>query len=170
LGAYLAARSGDNELAANSINLARDEARASGYPNLTNMLAIAQAESARATGKTDIAISLLKAEAHNTEMYLTHVALRDAYITADRITDAADEASWLANHRGRAYEESNSHQILQPLNVAESDLALLHEAELSSKLGKKDTSAQRLADFRKAWPNADQLAFLSNRLSKLPKP
>lgn len=167
LGAYLAARNGNNDLATSTIAAARDEAQASGYPNLTNMLAIAQAELARASGKTDTAINLLKPELHGTELYLTHVVLRDAYAAAGKPADALNESAWLASHRGRAYEESNNHQALQPLNVAESDLALLHEAELNKILGKKEQSAQLLSDFRKAWPNADQLAFLLTRFKNL---
>ncbi len=171
LGGYLAARSGNDKLSLNALVASRDFARTSGFPNLTNMLAIAQAESARAAGRPEDAISLLKVELQGTELYLTHVALRDAYASANKFADALRESSWLANHRGRAYEERNNLQSLQSLNVAESNLALLREAELSYKLGKKEQSIQYLDDFRKAWPNADQLVFLSqsiNTLSKIP--
>jgi len=167
LGAYLSARSGNSDLANNAIAAARDDARNSGYPHLTNILAIAQAESARAAGKTEEAVRLLKVELLGTELFLTHVALRDTYITAHDIEKALEECAWLTSHRGRAYEESANHQVLQPMNVAESDLSILHQAELSKKLNKKEQSNQYLLDFKKIWPKADQVNFLSDRLNQL---
>jgi len=167
IGAYLAARSGNSELATTTISAIRDEAQGSGFPNLKNMLEIAQAESVRAIGKPDDAIKRLKAELNGTELYLTHVALRDAYATANNTIEALNESTWLVNHRGRAYEEYNNVQALQPLNVTESSLALLHEAELSYKLGEKEQSSKYLSDFQKAWPDADQLAFLSHRIKTI---
>ncbi|QBB69006.1 putative peptide modification system cyclase [Pseudolysobacter antarcticus] len=167
IAAYLAARSDNSDLSANAIKAVRDTARISGYPNVRNMLVIAQAELARNSGKSEDAINLLKAELKGTELYLTHVALRDAYVTASKYESALTESGWLAEHRGRAYEEYNNLEALQPLNIAESNLALLHKAELSSKLGRKEKSLEYMADFRKAWPNANQLAFLSQRINSL---
>jgi hypothetical protein len=57
--------------------------------------------------------------------------------------------------------------ILTPLNVAESNLALLRAAEFSNALGKKAEARQSLAAFESAWPNATQMSWLSTRLKKL---
>ena len=83
-----------------AIATVRDEVRDSGYANLSNMIAIAEAERAREPGVQD-AIELLKPELRGTELYLTHAALRDAYAATGRDADALDESNWLAGHRGR---------------------------------------------------------------------
>jgi hypothetical protein len=129
------------------------------------MLAIAEAEHARASGKVPEAIEQLKQELHGAELYLTHVALRDAYVSAGREADALGESGWLAGHRGRAYEELNDEQALQPFNVVESDLALLSQAELSAKLGKQGDADKSLGEFSSAWPDAKRIPFVSQRLN-----
>ncbi|MDR3387116.1 MAG: putative peptide modification system cyclase [Rudaea sp.] len=169
LGAYFAARSGNIELATKAIAAGRDDARDSGYPNLTNMLAIANAERARANGRPADAITLLKPQLDGTELYLTHVALRDAYKAAGQREEALREAVWLTSHRGRAYEEYNNDQALQALNVAESDLASLDQAELATTLGEGNQSSKALNDFLVAWPEAKQIEFLSKRLEAVAK-
>jgi putative peptide modification system cyclase len=169
IGAYLAARSGDTDLANTAISAAREAARDTGYPNLTNMLAIAEAERARAGDHAEDAIALLKAELHGTELYLTHIALRDAYVSAGQDEAALDESIWLAQHRGRAYEEYNSGQALQAFNAVESDLALLSQAELTRKLHRADQSQKALDEFLHAWPQAERVAFVLPRLDALRK-
>ena len=168
-GAYLAARSGDADLASVAIAATRAEARDSGYPNLTNMLAIAEAERASAGDRAEDAIALLKAELHGTELYLTHIALRDAYVSAGQDEAALDESVWLAQHRGRAYEEYNSAQALQAFNAVESDLALLSQAELARKLHRADQSQKALDEFLRAWPQAERIAFVLPRVDLLRK-
>jgi len=77
------------------------------------------------------------------------------------------ESIWLGQHRGRAYEELNDDKALQPLNAAESSLALLSQAELLAKLGKKDDSNKALSQFLAAWPDAKRIPFVSQRLDSL---
>jgi len=168
-GAYLAARSDDADLANVAIAMLRDEVRDSGYANLTNLLAIAEAERARARGHAQDAVELLKPEVRGTELYLTHVALRDAYAAAGQDADALNESDWLVGHRGRAYEEYNDDQALRPFNVVESDLALLSQAELRTKLGKQDDANKSTADFMAAWPDAKRISFVAQRLNSLAK-
>jgi putative peptide modification system cyclase len=163
-GAYLAARSGDADLANVAVATVRDEVRDSGYPNLVNLLAIAEAERARATGHAQEAVELLKSELRSTELYLTHIALRDAYASAGQDGDALNESDWLAGHRGLAYEELNDDQALQPFNVVAADLALLSQAEIQAKLGKQEESAKALNGFLAAWPDAKRIPFVARRL------
>jgi len=163
-GAYLAARSGDADLANVAIATVRDEVRDSGYPNLVNLLAIAEAERARATGHVQDAVELLKAQLRGAELYLTHIALRDAYVSAGQDADSLKESSWLAGHRGLAYEELNDDQALQPFNVVASDLALLSQAEILAKLGRQEESSNTLGNFLAAWPDAKRVQFVARRL------
>ncbi len=169
-GAYLAARSGNSELATRAIAATRGDERDSAYPQLINMLAIANAENARANGRPADAITLLKPQLDGTELYLSHIALRDAYKATGQREEALAEAVWLASHRGRAYEEFNNNLSLQPLNVAESDLASLDLAELAEQLGKANQSGKALHDFLAAWPEAKRIAFVAKRLDAVAKP
>ena len=106
LGAYLAARAGDKSLAQTTFAATARETRDSGYTNLEHLRAIAEAEVARRDGTAQEAIARLEPTVDGTELYLTHVALADAYTAAGRSEDAFREAQWLAAHRGRAYWRS----------------------------------------------------------------
>jgi len=115
----------------------------------------------------DGALSKLKPLLDGTEMCIVHQTLLDIYAASGRDEDALREATWLAGHRGRAYAEYNVQRILVPLNVVQSDLALLTAAELAAKLGKKDEAKAHLAGFRKAWPDAEHVGFVTARLKTL---
>ncbi len=163
-GAYLAARAGDPDLANVVLALMRDEVRSSGYAMLENLFAVASAQRAIAMGKAEDAIATLKAALNGNELFVTHVALREAFAASGREGAALEEAVWLARHRGRAYEEANDYQALQPFNVVESDLALLSEAEHARRLDNNGQAERAMQEFRTAWPAADQIGFLYVRL------
>ena len=91
----------------------------------------------------------------------------DAYIAGGHDDDALREANWLATHRGRAYAENNVQRMLTPLNVVQSDLALLTGAELLAKLHRGDEAGKQLDAFRKAWPDADRIALVAPRVKAL---
>jgi TolA-binding protein len=57
--------------------------------------------------------------------------------------------------------------MLAPLNVVESNLALLHEAELSQASGDKAAARASLDEFKKAWPNASTNEALARRIKTL---
>lgn len=163
LAAYLAARGGDLDLARDALAAARPQDDY--YPVLTDMFTIADAERQRAEGKADEAIQTLKPTVNGAELYLTHVALMDAYESVKNYKRALAEARWLAAHRGRAYAEFDPNRV--PLNVIESDLATLHIAEYSGALGDKAGERQALDDFRKLWPGAQELPYVKERVRKI---
>jgi len=49
----------------------------------------------------------------------------------------------------------------------QSDLALLTGAELAAKLNRSDEAKKQLDAFRKAWPDADRIAFVATRTNAL---
>ncbi|WHZ20272.1 MAG: Adenylate cyclase [Rhodanobacteraceae bacterium] len=163
LSAYLAAQAGDVALAKRALAIAGPASDAD-MPILDNLLAVAQAEIDRASGKPEDALAILKPLVNGSELYITHVALMDAYADAHDQTAALTEARWLSTHRGRAYFEVNAQLVLEPFNVAESDLALLRAAELSSALGDKEQAQRSLAAFLRAWPRARDLPWVAPRL------
>jgi putative peptide modification system cyclase len=167
LAAYLAARLDDEKLAARALAIDVPEARGAQYPIPRQMLAIAEAEQLRRQGHFDDALTKLKLLVDGTELCLVHQSLLDTYMASNRNEDALREAMWLAEHRGRAYAEYNVQRILTPLNVVQSDLALLSAAELAAKLGRKDEAKAHLAGFRKAWPDADRIGFVAARVKTL---
>src|SRR5262249_31952566 len=106
IGAYLAARQGDQRTATEvlaSIDPKTNDVNA--YPMLHRMRTVAEAELARAGGHPDQAIAKLKSLLDGRELYVTHVALMDAYSASKNAAAALEEARWLAAHRGRAYTE-----------------------------------------------------------------
>jgi putative peptide modification system cyclase len=167
LGAYFAARAGDVALAQSALDGAMPYARDSGYVNTENMFAVATTEIACRSGDCKDAIGRLEALRNGTELYLTHLALADAYATVDRKNDALAEARWLAEHRGRAYLEINSFRILDTYYVAQSNLALLRCAELEHALHEDDAAKKDAAAFDAAWPVATRTTDVASRAAKL---
>jgi putative peptide modification system cyclase len=160
---YLAQRAGDAALAQTVIDEVAPRIRDAGYVNLDNMLASIGANAACMIGKPKEAIALLERLRNGTELYLTHITLADAYASDGRIDDALRELNWLAEHRGRAYLELNSFQILQARNVAESNLAWLRMAEIESSNRRTDAAKAHLATFLGLWPLDKQPASIVAR-------
>jgi tetratricopeptide (TPR) repeat protein len=169
LGVYLTAHAGDVDLANRALT-AVGSASDANMPMLNNLLDVARAEIDRASGKPKDALAILKPLVNGSELYITHVALMNAYADAHDQSSALAEARWLSSHRGRAYFESNMQLMLEPFNVAESNLALLRAAELSNTLGNVTEAQNSLAAFLTAWPQARELAWLAPRLSGLKSP
>jgi len=166
-GAYLAIRAGEQALARDAIESAAPQAKGSGFPNLEHMLVIVQAEQMRVEGHADQASRLLEASIDGTELYLTHAALADAYIAAGQSDKAIGEARWLLEHRGRAYLEWNSFQLLQTRNIIESNIAYLRMAEADHALGKDEDARKQMASFAAIWHTAALPARIASRAAKV---
>jgi hypothetical protein len=164
LAGYLSARAGDTDLAKRA--LAAASAEPSDIPLLDNLRGAAEAEVERASGQPQSALVILKSLVNGSELYVTHVALMDAYASAHNSTKALEEARWLSLHRGRAYLENSMQQLLTPFNVAESDITLLNAAEFSLALGDKTDARKSLDAFRRAWPGMTQAGFWAERFQK----
>ncbi|MEP6484707.1 MAG: putative peptide modification system cyclase [Rudaea sp.] len=161
--AYLAERGSDAGLAAAALDTAAPKIRGNGYVNLENMLAVARSARLVHSGKAKDAIAELEKLVDGSELYLTHVALVDAYSADGRPGDALKQTRWLAAHRGRAYLEINCHQILQTRYIAESNLAELRAAEIQIDQKRADLARKDLADFMTIWPVKQQPAAIATR-------
>ena len=166
LAAYLAAQAGDSKLAERGLAIAGPESEAD-TPVLNNLRGVAKAEIDRASGKSQDAIAILKLLVNGSELYVTHVALMDAYADAHDQAAALAEAQWLSTHRGRAYAENNMQQLLSPFNVAQSNLALLSAAKYSLELGKKADALHSLDAFEHAWPAGSWPSWLKPRVQEV---
>lgn len=165
--AYLEARCGDPAHAERILGRMDGSVPDAGYPVLLNMRAVARAEIERARGRADNALKILQATIDGSELYVTHVALMDAYASKGDLPSSIREARWLASHRGRAYAEYNKGWALTPFNVAQSDLALLREAELDFALGQRQDSQKILSAFTRVWPNSKQFPEVARRMQTL---
>ncbi len=166
LAAYLAAHAGDVDLAGRALSAAGPASDAD-TPVLDNLRGVAQAEIEIASGRPQDALATLKPLVNGSELYITHVALMDAYADAHDTGNALTEAHWLSSHRGRAYVESNMQQMLAPFNVARSDLALLRAAELLDASGNKVEANKSLKAFERVWLGASNLPQVSARVRAL---
>ncbi|HST26791.1 MAG TPA: tetratricopeptide repeat protein, partial [Rudaea sp.] len=160
---YLMAHNGDPKRASQLLSSFGPPAAASGETPLNNLRTIVDVELARANGHPQQAIESLKPFVNGNELFLTHVALMDAYASADLREPALAEARWLVQHRGRAYAEYGANQFMMAYNVVQSDLALLRVAELLHDLGKQAESAQASNEFTQAWPNVTTPAIAARK-------
>ena len=166
-GGWMAAHSGDLALAREVQHITTERAINSGYPALSGMAAALDAELALQSGQSKQAIKILQAANTGTEIYFLHVLLARAYSDAGRHEDALRESDWLVANRGRAYAEGNANNLWQPVDIAESNLALLLAAEQALAGGHKDLARQRLKAFDQAWPKIQGIRGLQSRIDTL---
>lgn len=166
--AYLAARADDARLVDTAIAKASTLSSGAEFPVLAELRTIVEGEKERLAGHPELEIRRLKALVNGRELCILHLALTEAYAATGDLKSALNEAHWLATHRGRAYVEFNGERSLSVYNVAQTDLALLRAAELSSKLQKTDDAARDIQQFRLAWPDAAASTPIASRLAKFP--
>jgi putative peptide modification system cyclase len=165
--AYLAARNGNTALARRLLVDMADNPEARDFRYAVDMAALSQAQIALNDGDAAAALAALTPRVDGSELYLVHVGLRDAQRAIGAPDRAAAEAQWLAQHRGRAYAEFNGDELLKALNVAESNLAVLSEAEIADAQGNAEVRAQKLTAFLRLWSEAELPAPLRRRAEAL---
>ena len=167
LFAYLAAHHGDAEMAKRAL-LHPAGVTGQDYLPSQKLRAIAEAEIARRSGNAQLAVEKLKKMIDGSELYLTHVALLDAYADMEKgSADALQEARWLTSHRGRAYAEAGASNLLTPFNVLQSDLAILRGAELSLSESDEQSARSMLDQFNRSWPDTSHAPSLTMRVKKI---
>jgi hypothetical protein len=117
------------------------------------MLAIARAEVDLQAKQPAAAVAKLRDRVNGGELAMVHAVLLRAFMQTGELADARREAEWLSTHRGLAYSELNSQSVLQPINVLESDLALLSLAEIARQNGDVALAQRQLDRFVEAWKN-----------------
>ena len=99
---------------------------------------------------------------HYLGLVLGHAAYAQSLVLAIFMGGMAAGA-WLAARRGLAYAEFNSLNMMQPLNVAESTLALRAAADYASRLGRDDLARARMQAFEAAWPDHARIPAVARR-------
>ncbi|HVT31667.1 MAG TPA: putative peptide modification system cyclase [Rhodanobacteraceae bacterium] len=167
--AYLAAKADDAEQARAALAATTSMTRDADYPVLVNLREVAEAELALAEHRPNDAIAMLARRVDGTELYVTHIVLKDAYAASGKPADALKEATWLASHRGRAYTEFGAEWVMVPFDVAQANLAMLDAAEYARAAGQTGEARQWQERFAKAWPNAAAVPFVAARLAAKPQ-
>ena len=167
--AYLAAKAGDVEHARGALAATTSMTRDADYPVLVSLREVAEAELALAEHRANDAIEMLAKRADGTELYVTHIVLKDAYAASGKPVDALREATWLASHRGRAYTEFGAEWVMVPFDVAEANLAMLDAADYARATGDAAEARKWQDRFAKAWPNAAAVPFVAARLAAKPQ-
>jgi hypothetical protein len=165
--AYLLARAGESKSAGRIMAMPGAAAIGQDDVLLKNMRLIVTAELLRAEKQPEHAVNTLEPLIDGHELYVTHLALLDAYADKGDLTQALNEAQWLSSHRGRAYAEFGGEQFMMAFNIVQSDLALLRTAELQQRLGRAKESAQALTAFNNAWPEAEEIKSVRTKLDTL---
>lgn len=136
-------------------------------PSLSALMTTLRAEKARLAGKPEEAIALLEPLLAGNERFQTRVALLEAYADAGKWNEAIAQARWLQRRRGLAYIELDCGHCMQALNVADSNVAALREAEVLSRSGRAAEAKQAMAGFVRLWPADAIPAPLRGRYSSL---
>ena len=119
VAALLAARLGDAALLQNALQQAGEQEVLKEYPFVGQLQQVALAEQERLQGKPQAAVARLQPLVKNdTALVVAHWSLMRAQSAAGNEAAALAQLRWLATHRGRAFTESTSTQVLYFLNVA----------------------------------------------------
>ena len=137
------------------------------FPALQKISGLIAARSKLLNGEIDGSLNDLLASVDGTELYVTHLELMNILESKGDFAAARDQARWLIAHRGRAYTEVIGGMRFIPVNVAVSDLAQLHDAELSVQLGELDAARSSLSRFKLIWTKAGMPDGLVKRILTL---
>ena len=161
-GAWMAAYSGDLDLARELVADVGEHPYLKVYPATAGMARVARAEIALAEGRAADAIALL-ADDHATGRGLVFgrsVLVRALEAAGDR-KQAAQVASWVSEQRARAFGEPTNAIGWQLPNVAESTLALHALARLAEPGSAEADAAARA--FAEAWPQGQAMPEVARR-------
>ncbi len=167
--ALLGQRLGDEDLSTRVLDALRRHREIVSTPSLTELQEVLRAEASRSRGDSKQAIATLEAGASGNARFQMKVALLSAYSDAGKLDEALKQARWLQRRRGLAYVELRCGHCVQALNVVDSNLAVLAEAELLAQQGNHKAAVAKLAEFDRIWPVEILPAHLSDRRAALAK-
>jgi putative peptide modification system cyclase len=149
--ALIAQRLDDHELGKKVLAALEPKGQLMLLPPVAELATVLRAEQARFSGRPRDALKLLQPLLTGNERYQTRVALQEAYAADGNYQTALEQSRWLQRRRGLAYGELNCAYCLQALNVADSDVAILREAELLTLMGKPEDAKKALQRFDRLW-------------------
>lgn len=147
----LAWRIGERDMVATALSVLQRQSLLQDEPRVRQWQVLLQARVLMAAGRDIDAVALLREHVGSGGRYLTHSLLLQATRNTGDHMQALEQARWLQAQRGLAWVETGGFETAQPLNLLDSTVAWLDEAELLSELGRKDDAHAALARFDSAW-------------------
>ncbi len=124
------------------------------FSTVSNLLQVVAAEQLRLDGNPRQAVEILAPLVQQgNEPFQARVVLQNAYIDLGVTDEAVVHSKWLQAHRGYAYVDYACSNCLQPLNVADSSIALLRESEALQEVD-ADKAKEALREFKNIWPES----------------
>ena len=115
LGAY----KNDDAIVSEALRSVQDNSAVRDYPTVSQLRQVVLAEQERLAGKPQAAVLRLNALAEEeTALVAVHWSLMRAERDAGNASAAQAQARWLATHRGRAFAESTTTDVLRFFNAA----------------------------------------------------
>ena len=137
------------------------------FPDLIKLRALVDAQGKLSSRSPDLDPEVLRALVDGRELYVTHLLLMEALERKADFRSAREQARWMSSHRGRAYTQVSSSSAFVPFDIAQSTLALLYEAEYSSRLGEVESARRVLAEFDAQWPLDGRPEWITTRARSL---
>ncbi|HET9031397.1 MAG TPA: putative peptide modification system cyclase [Dokdonella sp.] len=150
--AYMASKYMNDALATKLLDKVDTALTTTDFPDLIKLKAIVDAQRKLSNKSSSVDVQTLNGLVDGTELNVTHLLLMEAFERTGDYRSAREQARWLASHRGRAYTQSSVGSAFVPFDVAQSNLALLYDAEYSSQLGQQESARRALSEFEKVWP------------------
>lgn len=125
LAGLLAARIEDAALVQAALQRIQDQSAPKDYPTVGQLQQVVLAEQERMLGKPQAALARLQPlMKEDTALVAAHWALMRAQRAAGNLDAASEQARWLATHRGRAFAEATTTEVLRFFNATVSAEAL----------------------------------------------
>jgi len=165
---YLAARLDAGDRVQRALGFGDAARDALEYSSASQMRTILLAEQERIAGTRGPATdNLARLASSGHALVLVHSSLMRSLRAAGDDEGALEQARWIASHRGRAYVERATDEMLTVMGLVDTTLAHLVQAEIAADRGDTDEASRRLAGFTAAWA-ADALpGALRARVARL---
>lgn len=158
--ALMANQLGDRELSKRVLRAISRNPVVSAHPTVIEMRTALIADCSRAEGHAEEAVKLLLPFADENSRYETRTVLLEAASAAGQVGLALEQARWLQQRRGLAFIQLGCAHCTQAANLAQSNIALLREAELLAR-GNKKHARNALKRFDAVWPKKLLPPFIS---------
>lgn len=162
---YLAAVAGERQLVIEALDQLPQQRAIDNYPLASQLHQVLLAELDRLSGHPNKAAErLVPLVAKDDALMSAHVALLRAYRASGALEAALAQARWLMNHRGRAFVERATSDLVDPILLADTTLARLEAAELLVKLGRTNEAYKEKTAFLAIWAGDELPAYLRRRI------
>ena len=168
LAALLAARQDDAAQVRALLGAVAGNPALRDYPTIAQLHQVVMAEQERLAGVPQAAVRRLAPLARRHDaLVMVHWALMRAARAGGDVRLARAQAKWLATHRGRAFVEATTTDILRFANIETTNAALLELAELAAAAGDREEAARQLAAYLAAVPESGLGGVERGRLQQL---